>query len=88
MPDTSTTPISRLALSAEEAAAAHGVSVRTWWSWDRKGLVPEPDLRIGKVVRWKVTTLSDWLAAGAPDREQLAALQQASSYGQRRRGVG
>lgn len=86
MPEPSATPIPRLALTAEEAAETIGIAVRTWWAWDRQGRVPEPDLRWGKVVRWRVATIDQWLAAGAPDRETWATLKQADRLGRRRVG--
>ena len=40
------------------------------------GLIPKP-LRISGSIRWSEQTISDWLAAGAPDRKTFEAMQQA-----------
>ncbi len=55
-----TAPIPRIALSASEVAAAIGISERLFRSWREAGRVPEPDIEIGTVKRWKVSTIAQW----------------------------
>ena len=40
------------------------------------GKMPAP-IRIGGSVRWAESTISKWLAAGAPDRNAFEVMQQA-----------
>ena len=40
------------------------------------GKIPAP-IRIGGAVRWSAQDVSDWLAAGAPDRRTWEAMKQA-----------
>ncbi len=59
----------RLLLTAREAAAACGVSLRTWRSWDAAGKIPQPR-RIGsRTVRWSAAELKNWNDAGCPGRD-------------------
>lgn len=60
----------KLLLSAKEAAALCGISVRQWWRWNAVGRVPEP-VRIGATKRWRSIDLERWIAAGCPARLQL-----------------
>ena len=57
----------RLALGAKEAAAACGVSVRSWRRHDDVGLVPQA-ARIGGRKIWPTETLRLWLRLGCPAR--------------------
>lgn len=38
-------------------------------------LIPKP-LKISGSIRWSEQTISDWLAAGAPDRKTFEAIQK------------
>lgn len=44
-----------------EASKVLKIGVRTLWRWSTSGRFPKPDLKIGKVVRWKKTTISEWV---------------------------
>ena len=44
-----------------EASKMLKIGVRTLWRWSSSGKFPEPDLKIGKVVRWKRTTIAEWI---------------------------
>ncbi len=59
----------RVLLRASEAAAACGVSPRTWRRWCSAALVPRP-VRIAKVARWVAGELRAWSLAGCPSRER------------------
>jgi prophage regulatory protein len=43
--------------------------LRTVRCWDTAGKLPAP-LRIGGRVVWRVDEIRDWLAAGAPNRDE------------------
>jgi len=68
----------RLALSAPEAAAACGLSVRSWRRADDVGLIPLA-ARVGRRKVWPVALLKIWLVMGCPSRsapEWQAVLQR------------
>jgi predicted DNA-binding transcriptional regulator AlpA len=48
-------------ISADQWAAACGVSKRQIFRWQDAGRMPAPDLRIDQVVRWKLGTLRAWM---------------------------
>jgi len=48
-------------ISADQWAAACGVSKRQIFRWQDAGRMPAPDLRIDQVVRWKLATLRGWM---------------------------
>lgn len=56
-----------LLLTAREAAARCGKSLRTWRSWDAAGLIPRP-VRIARSTLWRMDELKAWVRAGCPDR--------------------
>lgn len=56
-----------LLVSAREASALCGKSLRTWRTWDAGGLIPRP-VRIGRSTFWRTEELRDWVAAGCPRR--------------------
>ena len=37
------------------------ISRRTFQTWRAAGKLPQPDLHIGKVIRWKSETIQEWL---------------------------
>ena len=43
-------------------AGVLGVSKRTVERWRAAGVLPQPDLTIGRVKRWKLSTLWEWMA--------------------------
>ncbi len=61
-----------LLLTARQAAATCGKSLRTWRSWDSAGWIPRP-VRIGRSTLWRADELREWVAAGCPRREQWEA---------------
>ena len=48
-------------ISADEWAAACGVSKRQIFRWQDAGRMPVPDLSIDQVRRWKIATLRAWM---------------------------
>lgn len=62
----------RLLLTASEAAAMCGKSLRTWQMWDASGRVPRP-VRIGRSTLWRIYELQSWIAAGCPRRADWEA---------------
>ena len=58
----------RLALTCSEAAAACGLSARSWRRADDAGRVPLA-ARIGRRKLWSVAVLKAWLVMGCPSRE-------------------
>ena len=63
---------STLLVTAKQAAAMCGKSLRTWRSWDAGGLIPRP-VRIGRSTLWRVDELREWTKAGCPRREEWEA---------------
>src|SRR5437764_15338871 len=48
-------------ISADQWAAACGVSKRQIFRWQDAGRMPAPDLSINQVLRWKIATLRAWM---------------------------
>ncbi len=67
----------KLMLSADELAAALGISRAMVWKLHSSGRLPSP-VRFGRVVRWHRETLNRWLAEGAPPRERFEASRSSS----------
>jgi predicted DNA-binding transcriptional regulator AlpA len=61
-----------LLLTAKQAAATCGKSLRTWRAWDASGWIPRP-VRIGRSTLWRAEELSGWVAAGCPRRVEWEA---------------
>lgn len=61
-----------LALTGDELAKLLGISRRHLHTLDRTAKVPRP-IRLGQSVRWPRSEIIQWLAAGAPPREQWEA---------------
>ncbi len=70
-PDSAGPP--RLALTGREAAAACGLSERSWRRADDAGLVPLA-VRLGRRKLWPVSIIRLWLLAGGPRRDSPAWL--------------
>lgn len=49
-------------LTIEGVAAFLSIGERTAWRWVRAGVLPRPDLRRGRVVRWFPETIRRWVA--------------------------
>jgi hypothetical protein len=60
---------SHLLVSARQAAAMCGRSLRTWRSWDSQGLIPRAT-RIKRSTFWRPDELRAWVAAGCPRRAE------------------
>ena len=58
-----------LLLTAREAAALCGKSLRAWRSWDAAGLIPRP-IRIRRSTLWRADELRQWIEAGCPPRDK------------------
>jgi predicted DNA-binding transcriptional regulator AlpA len=61
-----------LLITAKQAAAICGKSLRTWRTWDSAGWIPQP-VRIGRSTLWRADELRDWVAAGCPRRDEWEA---------------
>ncbi|GIW78768.1 MAG: hypothetical protein KatS3mg105_0575 [Gemmatales bacterium] len=61
-----------LLVTAKQAAAMCGKSLRTWRSWDAAGWIPRP-VRIGRSTLWRLDELREWIEAGCPRREEWEA---------------
>lgn len=48
-------------LSVKEVCAYLGVSRRTFQTWRSGNKLPCPDLRVGRTIRYKVSTLRAWV---------------------------
>ena len=72
---TTTTPeLQPLAIDAKTLAATLGLSVRSVRTMDCAGKLPRP-IRLNGSVRWVLTEIESFLAAGAPDRATWEALK-------------
>jgi predicted DNA-binding transcriptional regulator AlpA len=65
-------PPDTLLVTAKQAAAMCGKSLRTWRTWDAAGWIPRP-VRIGRSTLWRVDELREWIAAGCPRRTEWEA---------------
>ena len=65
-------------LTAKALGEMLSLSKRQIFRLNACGKLPKP-IRIGGSVRWAQSTITEWLAAGAPDRKTLEAIQQAGS---------
>lgn len=74
--NTQSNPVA-LAVSAADTAAILDVSQRHLWAMHSAGKIPKP-VRLGRCVKWIRQELEDWLAAGAPSREQWEKQKGAS----------
>lgn len=63
---------SPLLLTAKQAAAMCGKSLRTWRTWDAAGWIPRP-VRIGRSTLWRADELREWVVAGCPRRAEWEA---------------
>lgn len=56
---TTTEPVRMIGLA--ELAATFGVSRRTIQTWRAAGSLPQPDLQVGRTIRWTPATIETWL---------------------------
>ena len=66
-------------LSAKELAKMLSLSKRQIFRLDSCGKLGVTKLKIGGSVRFSALEVSDWLAAGAPDRRTWQAMKQAGT---------
>ena len=59
-------------LTTHEACTFLAVSRTTLWDWRKRGLVPEP-VRIGSVLRWRLSDLEGVIARAAGEPAASAA---------------
>ena len=69
-----------LLLTARQAAALCGKSLRTWRSWDSAGVIPRP-VRIRRCTLWRADELREWIEAGCPNRQQWENNSRKSGHG-------
>ena len=62
-------------LTAKAVGEMLSLSKRQIFRLNSSGKIPAP-IRIGGSVRWAESTISKWLAAGAPDRGTFEAMQE------------
>ncbi len=61
-------------LTAKAVGEMLSLSKRQVFRLNCCGKIPAP-IRIGGAVRWLEKSISEWLAAGAPDRKTFEAMQ-------------
>jgi len=62
-------------LTAKALGQTLSLSKRQVFRLNSCGKIPSP-IRIGGSVRWSAQEISDWLAAGAPDRAKWHAMKE------------
>ncbi len=62
-------------LTASALGQVLSLSKRQIFRLNSCGRIPKP-IRIGGAVRWRSQEISDWLAAGAPDRAKWQAMKE------------
>jgi DNA-binding NtrC family response regulator len=65
---------SPLLVTALEAAALCGRSLRCWRTWDSAGRIPRP-VRIGRSTLWRAEELRRWVESGCPRRAEWETQQ-------------
>lgn len=68
MIDATAPPPAPLAVGAADAARMIGLSRSSWLGLVSSGRAPGA-IRLGRRLVWRVGELSDWLKAGAPNRD-------------------
>ena len=66
-----------LVVDARRLAKLLDAGVRTVRTWDAAGKLPSP-VRLGGKVVWRLDEIRDWLAAGAPRRDEWQARRGAA----------
>lgn len=64
----------RLAIDAIEVSRLLCISSRHVSNLNKTGRMPRP-LKLGRSARWDLRELCDWLAAGAPSRDEWEAMR-------------
>ena len=73
-----------LAIDAKTLGQMLSVGERTIRRWNAAGKLPCAVRLAGSSVRWRLDEIKEWLDAGAPPREEWAALHRAQGGGERR----
>jgi predicted DNA-binding transcriptional regulator AlpA len=68
-----------IVVDARRLAEMLCVGIRTVRSWDASGRIPAPVRLSPGCVRWKLSEIHDWIAAGAPCRQVWEARRAARS---------
>lgn len=76
LPDPPADTVGPLVVDARRLARLLCLGLRTVRTLNAAGKLPAP-VRIGARVVWRVAEITDWLAAGAPDRSAWAAIRAA-----------
>ena len=63
-----------LLVTAKQAAAMCGKSLRTWRTWDAAGWIPRP-VRVGRSTLWRLDELRRWVDADCPRRDEWEAIR-------------
>ena len=66
-----------LVVDARRLAKLLNAGLRTVRAWDAAGKLPSP-VRLGGKVVWRLDEIRDWLAAGAPRRDEWQARRTAA----------
>ena len=66
-----------LVVDARRLAKFLCAGLRTVRAWDAAGKLPSP-IRLGGKVVWRLDEIRDWLAAGAPRRDEWQARRTAA----------
>lgn len=72
-PKDSSQPLAPLLVDARNAAKLAGISSATWHRMVAAGRTPAPVRPSRGCVRWRVTDLEQWIAAGCPKRSEFEA---------------
>jgi predicted DNA-binding transcriptional regulator AlpA len=76
MPESGPRPdFAAILMTAPQAAALLGRSLRTWRVWDAAGRIPRA-IRIGRSTFWRPEELRAWVDARCPDRRTWEAMQE------------
>ena len=69
-------PTDEIAISVLRLARLLGVSVRHVRRMEAESLLGPHPIRLGRCVRYLVTEIEEWVAAGAPNRARWDCLKQ------------
>jgi len=61
-------------ITAKSLAGILSISERTVWNFDSEGRLPEP-LRLGRIVRWRMKEIDEWITEGCPNRARWQAMK-------------
>jgi predicted DNA-binding transcriptional regulator AlpA len=64
---------------AEEAAAACGLAVSTWYQLMSSGQTP-PSIKLGKARLWRMDILQTWVAMDCPNFDKFQQLTERKKH--------